>query len=68
MKLWVILTRADGRVPNSILRSKENHQKIYQVTTRRDLSEANLTDLRDAVIIETVAQRDNTAKESDRTE
>jgi pseudouridine synthase len=49
---------ADGRVPNAVLRAKENHAKVYQVTTRYDLYEEELQQLRDGVVITTLAQRD----------
>jgi len=45
-------------VPNAVLRAKENHAKVYQVTTRYDLYEEELQQLRNGVVITTLAQRD----------
>ncbi|KAK3270194.1 hypothetical protein CYMTET_21396 [Cymbomonas tetramitiformis] len=59
----LVLLTSDGRVPNSILRAKERHGKVYRVTTRFDLSDRDLDELRQGVVITTLAQRDGRSKE-----
>jgi len=54
----LILLTSDGRVPNSVNRSRENHPKTYFVTTKFPLSDDDLANLRAGVVISTVAQRD----------
>ena len=58
----LILLTSDGRVPNAIGRAVQQKQKTYHVMTNRPVSDQDIQDLRDGVVITTVAQRDNKAK------
>jgi 23S rRNA pseudouridine2604 synthase len=58
----LILLTSDGRLPNVSLRNEQKQPKVYKVTVDRPLVEADLDQLRDGIIITTVAQRDGTAK------
>ena len=54
----LLLLTNDGRLPNSLLRSKYKQAKVYNVQTRYPISDEDLQRLRDGVVITTVAQRD----------
>ena len=54
----LILLTNDGRLPNAINRAEHAHEKIYEVTCHRALSDAHLRQLARGVVITTTAQRD----------
>ena len=54
----LILLTSDGRLPNSALRGKFKQPKVYQVLVHKALLDEDLKQLREGVVITTVAQRD----------
>lgn len=54
----IILMTSDGRLPNASLRGKFKNPKTYMVKSDRPVSERDIQQLRDGVVITTVAQRD----------
>ena len=54
----LILLTSDGRLPNASLRGKFKQPKQYHVLVDRPLRNADVQQLRDGVVITTVAQRD----------
>jgi 23S rRNA pseudouridine2604 synthase len=59
----LILLTSDGRVPNAVLRGRHKQPKIYQVWVDRPVLAKDVAQLRDGVIITTVAQRDGNRAE-----
>ena len=59
----IILMTSDGRLPNASLRGKYKHPKTYLVKVNRPVSQEDIQQLREGVVITTIAQRDgNRAK------
>lgn len=58
----LILLTSDGRLPNAVLRSGQRHDKRYIVQAHMDVTDQDMRELADGVVITTVAQRDNTWK------
>eukprot|EP00977_Amphora_coffeiformis_P028564 scaffold36018_cov191-Amphora_coffeaeformis.AAC.1 len=58
----LILLTSDGRLPNSFLRRKQKQPKVYNVIVDRPFTEDDLDQLRNGVVITTVAQRDRQRK------
>jgi 23S rRNA pseudouridine2604 synthase len=54
----LILMTSDGRLPNAALRGKFKQPKTYLVRANRNVSQKDVQQLRDGVVITTVAQRD----------
>lgn len=54
----IILMTSDGRLPNASLRGEYKHPKTYMVKSNRAVSEQDIQQLREGVVITTVAQRD----------
>lgn len=54
----IILMTSDGRLPNASLRGKYKHPKTYMVKANRPVSESDIQQLREGLVITTVAQRD----------
>jgi len=58
----LILLTSDGRLPNTVLKKEQKHDKEYIVTTDRAVSQQDIAKLAEGVVITTVAQRDRTVK------
>lgn len=58
----LILLTSDGRVTNSVLRSRRKKDKVYHVFIASPISPEHVTELADGVVITTVAQRDGGRK------
>ena len=56
----LILLTSDGRLPNSALRGRFKQPKIYQVLLNEPISDHDLQQLRNGVVITTIAQRTGT--------
>lgn len=54
----LILLTSDGRLPNAALRGKYKQPKTYLVRVNKPVSEKDIQQLRDGVVITTTAQRD----------
>lgn len=54
----LIVLTSDGRLPNSALRGQFKQPKVYRVIVNRELQDEDLHQLRQGVVITTVAQRD----------
>lgn len=54
----LILVTSDGRLPNASLRSNQRKPKVYQVQVDLPLQQKHIQQLREGVVITTVAQRD----------
>mmetsp|Transcript_7176 Transcript_7176/g.10511 ORF Transcript_7176/g.10511 Transcript_7176/m.10511 type:complete len:408 (+) Transcript_7176:728-1951(+) len=55
----LILLTSNGKLPNSALRGKFKQPKTYQVFVNRPFTKQHIQQLRDGIVITTVAQRDN---------
>jgi pseudouridine synthase len=58
----LILLTSDGRLPNNSLRRSQKQPKVYQVEVDRPLSDVDIDNLRNGIVITTVAQRDGKSK------
>jgi len=54
----LIIITSDGRLVNAALRGEKKQPKVYKVMVDGRLSERDLQQLRDGIVIKTVAQRD----------
>jgi len=58
----LILLTSDGRLPNSALRGQFKQPKVYQVLVDKPISDQDLQQLRNGVVITTIAQRTGTSR------
>ena len=58
----LILLTSDGRLPNAISRSIYKRPKVYKVRVNKKVTQDHLHQLRDGVVITTIAQRDQKQK------
>jgi len=58
----LILITSDGRLPNASLRREQKQSKIYQVRVDQSLRAHHIQELRNGIVITTVAQRDGKSK------
>lgn len=54
----LILLTSDGRLPNSALRGKYKHPKVYEVFADNKIHDHDIERLRNGIVITTIAQRD----------
>ncbi|KAL9179228.1 hypothetical protein ACHAXT_008518 [Thalassiosira profunda] len=59
----LILLTSDGRMVNAVLRGERKQPKVYKVMVNGRLEEGHLQQLRDGVVIKTVAQRKGRTEE-----
>ncbi|EJK52919.1 hypothetical protein THAOC_27754 [Thalassiosira oceanica] len=59
----LIILTSDGRLVNSVLRGDRKQPKVYKVMVNGRLSESDLQNLRDGIVIKTVAQRKGRTEE-----
>lgn len=55
----IILLTSDGRLPNAVLGAKSTSEKTYLVTSDMYVPDADIQRLRNGIVINSVAQRDN---------
>jgi 23S rRNA pseudouridine2604 synthase len=58
----LILLTSDGRLPNNSLRRSQKQPKVYQCEVDRPLSDVDIDNLRNGIVITTIAQRDGKSK------
>ena len=58
----LILLTSDGRLPNAISRSIYKRPKVYKVRVNKKITQDHLHQLRNGVVITTIAQRDQKQK------
>ena len=59
----LIILTSDGRLVNSVLRGDRKQPKVYKVMVNGRLSESDLRNLREGIVIKTVAQRKGRTEE-----